>query len=256
MFPELNGKIVFVTGAYQGIGKSTVSTFLKAGCRVIGADIAYSLPGLQKKSDALYEMQLDLMNKQNILDAVGSVIETIGVPDVLVNCAGISTMDFVIESTVNDWEKVFSVNSTALYLISKEFAKHMVSKDIKGRIIHVASQAGKHGYVGMGAYCASKHAVLGLTKVMALELAKNGILVNSVCPGIVETPMKVRERIEGGLIRGMSAQEVYEEDNSQVPLGRTAQPEEVANVILFLASSLSSYITGQAINVTGGMTMD
>jgi dihydroanticapsin dehydrogenase len=108
----------------------------------------------------------------------------------------------------------------------------------------------------MSAYVASKHAVLGLCKTLALEVANQGILVNAVCPGIIETPMKHRERIEGGAIRGMTAQEVLEEDNSQVPLGRTGTPQDVANVVLFLASPLASYMTGQAVNVTGGMTMN
>ena len=107
----------------------------------------------------------------------------------------------------------------------------------------------------MSAYVTSKHAVIGLTKNLALEVAKDGILVNAVCPGIIETPMKYRERIDGGLLRNMTPEEVAEEDASQVPIGRTGTPQDVANVVLFLASPLASYLTGQAINVTGGMTM-
>jgi dihydroanticapsin dehydrogenase len=151
---------------------------------------------------------------------------------------------------------VFAINSTGLYWISKLFAEAMVRGNKAGRIIQIASQAGKNGYRAMGGYCASKHAVLGLTKVMGVELAKHNVLVNAVCPGIVETPMKHRERVEGGVIRGMTAQEIYEEDCSQIPLGRTAEVSDVANVVLFLASPLASYMTGQAINVTGGMTMN
>lgn len=255
-FQTLKGKIVFVTGTYQGIGQSIATLFLAEGCIVIGADLAYENPDLTAVKESFYTVKLDLADQQNILRVSCAVSEKIGVPDIVVNCAGISTIDFVIESQVEDWEKVFSVNSTAVYLLSKEFAKQMVVAKKSGRIIQIASQAGKNGYRGMASYCASKHAVLGLTKVMALELAQNDILVNAVCPGIVETPMKARERIEGGLIRGMSAQEVYEEDCSQIPLGRTAKPEEVAQVVLFLASPLASYMTGQALNVTGGMTMN
>ncbi len=107
----------------------------------------------------------------------------------------------------------------------------------------------------MSAYVASKHAVLGLTRTLAIEVADQGILVNAVCPGIIETPMKHRERIDGGLLRGMTKEEVLAEDQSQVPLGRTGNPQDVANVVLFLASPLASYMTGQALNVTGGMTM-
>ncbi|MEG2644952.1 MAG: SDR family oxidoreductase, partial [Enterococcus sp.] len=112
-----------------------------------------------------------------------------------------------------------------------------------------------NGYRGMAAYVASKHAVLGLVKTLAIETAAKQILVNAVCPGIIETEMKQRERVEGGTLRGMSAEAVRQEDISQVPLGRTGTPQDVANVVLFLSSPLASYMTGQSINVTGGMTM-
>ena len=183
------------------------------------------------------------------------VLEQSGVPDIVVNCAGISTMDYIIDSKLEDWEKVFSINSTGLYLVSKIFAKKMVEAGKPGRIIQMASQAGKNGYRAMGGYCASKHAVLGLTKVMAIELARHNILVNAVCPGIVETPMKHRERIEGGI----NPQDDRRGDLCRGLLTGTARKDrrgqDVANVVLFLASPLSSYMTGQAINVTGGMTM-
>ena len=149
-----------------------------------------------------------------------------------------------------------AINAKGVFLTSRRVGKIMQQGGKGGRIIQISSQAGKNGYTAMGAYVSSKHAVLGLTKTMAKELAKDHILVNAVCPGIVETDMKHRERIEGGLIRGMTADEIYAEDCSQVPLGRTALPEDVANVVLFLASPLASYMTGQAINVTGGMTMN
>ena len=107
----------------------------------------------------------------------------------------------------------------------------------------------------MGSYVASKHAVLGLTKVAAIELAKDQINVNAVCPGIVETNMKHTEREIGGQLRG-SVKDIEQEDNSQIPLGRTAVPQDIANVVVFLASKYSDYMTGQGINVTGGMTMN
>lgn len=107
----------------------------------------------------------------------------------------------------------------------------------------------------MTAYVASKHAVIGLTKNLALEVAADGIQVNAVCPGIIETEMKQRERVDGAKLRGLTVAEIEAEDASQVPLRRTGTPQDVANVVLFLASPLASYLTGQAINVTGGMTM-
>lgn len=251
---DLSHQTAVVTGGKSGIGQGIVQILLQSGAKVISADLAYE-EDYQEINGQLFESRLDLSRSEDIYRWSNIVLEQAGVPDIVVNCAGTSTMDYVIDSKLEDWEKVFSINSTGLYLVSKIFAKAMVDATRSGRIIQIASQAGKNGYRAMGGYCASKHAVLGLTKVMAVELAKHNILVNAVCPGIVETPMKHRERIEGGVIRGMTAEEIYAEDCSQVPLGRTAEVQDVANVVLFLASPLSSYMTGQAINVTGGMTM-
>ncbi|MDT8977102.1 SDR family NAD(P)-dependent oxidoreductase [Paenibacillus sp. chi10] len=251
---NLSHQTAIVTGGKSGIGQGIVQILLQSGATVISADLAYE-DDYREADGQLIETKLDLSKSKDIDRWSRLVVEHAGVPDIVVNCAGTSTMDYVIDSKLEDWEKVFSINATGLYLVSKIFAKEMVDAGKPGRIIQIASQAGKNGYRAMGGYCASKHAVLGLTKVMAIELARHNILVNAVCPGIVETPMKHRERIEGGVIRGISAEEIYAEDCSQVPLGRTAEVQDVANVVLFLASPLSSYMTGQAINVTGGMTM-
>lgn len=251
---NLSHQTAIVTGGKSGIGQGIVQILLQSGATVISADLAYEAD-YREVDGQLIETKLDLSKSEDIDRWSRLVVENAGVPDIVVNCAGTSTMDYVIDSKLEDWEKVFSINATGLYLVSKIFAKAMVDAGKPGRIIQIASQAGKNGYRAMGGYCASKHAVLGLTKVMAIELARHNILVNAVCPGIVETPMKHRERIEGGVIRGMTAEEIYAEDCSQVPLGRTAEVQDVANVVLFLASPLSSYMTGQAINVTGGMTM-
>ena len=251
---NLSHQTAIVTGGKSGIGQGIVQILLQSGATVISADLAYEAE-YREVNGQLIETKLDLSKSEDIDRWSRLVVENAGIPDIVVNCAGTSTMDYVIDSKLEDWEKVFSINATGLYLVSKIFAKAMVDARKPGRIIQIASQAGKNGYRAMGGYCASKHAVLGLTKVMAIELARHNILVNAVCPGIVETPMKHRERIEGGVIRGMTAEEIYAEDCSQVPLGRTAEVQDVANVVLFLASPLSSYMTGQAINVTGGMTM-
>jgi meso-butanediol dehydrogenase/(S,S)-butanediol dehydrogenase/diacetyl reductase len=187
---------------------------------------------------------------------IKAAVDNFGGIDVIVNNAGISTMDYAVNIKEEDWDKVLDINAKGVFLCSQSAAKAMIAKGNGGRIINMASQAGKNGYRCMGNYCASKHAVIGFTKVMAVELARDNILVNAVCPGIVETEMKLRERVEGAILRGVTAEVIEKEDNSQVPLGRTAKPEDIANVVLFLASHLASYMTGQAINVTGGMTMN
>jgi len=253
---DLKDKVVLVTGGRKGIGKATVNVFLEAGATVVSADVAYQEDSLIQEKENLYTNYLDISSEKSVQTIVDQITNQFHTIDILVNCAGISTMDYVINSQTVDWEKTLDINAKGTYLISKAVGKKMSEANIEGRIINMASQAGKNGYTAMGAYVASKHAVIGLTKTLAKELAPKNILVNAVCPGIVETDMKQRERIDGGKIRGITPEEIFQEDNAQIPLGRTADPREVANVILFLATPLASYLTGQAINVTGGMTMN
>lgn len=251
---DLRGKVALVTGGKNGIGEAIVEVLHDAGATVVSGDLGYT-QRFQKKSERFATSRLDVTSEESVDDWMFRSLQAFSKVDILVNCAGISTMDYVVDSASSDWDKVLSVNARGVFLTSKKVGKHLQERGAGGRIIQIASQAGKNGYTAMGSYVASKHAVLGLTKTMAKELAQDNILVNAVCPGIVETEMKRTERIVGGKIRKMTAEEVYAEDCSQVPLGRTAEPREVANVVLFLASPLASYMTGQAINVTGGMTM-
>ncbi|MDF3002548.1 MAG: oxidoreductase [Bacillota bacterium] len=252
---DLTDKNVLITGGSSGIGQGIAELFLEAGAGVAVADVAFS-EKVEQKSDRLVHLKLDVTDKKDVAQAVKSAVDLLGPISILVNSAGISTMDYAVDIKEEDWDRVMEVNAKGTFLVSQAVARQMQEKGIKGRIINIASQAGKNGYRCMGNYCSSKHAVLGFTKVMAIELAPQQILVNAICPGIIETSMKHRERIDGAKLRNMTPEEIYQEDCSQVPLGRTALPSDVANVALFLASPLSSYMTGQAINVTGGMTMN
>ncbi|KWX73302.1 oxidoreductase [Paenibacillus riograndensis] len=252
---DFAGKTLVVTGGLTGIGKGITDLFLKAGANVVIGDIACR-PGLERIHDRLVQIQMDVTVSADAARLIDAAVEAFGRVNFLVNNSGTSTMDYAVDIREEDWDKVMDINAKGVYLVSQAGARQMLRQGRGGRIINIASQAGKNGYRCMGNYVASKHAVLGFTKVMALELAQAQILVNAVCPGIVETDMKRRERVEGAALRGMQPEDILAEDRSQVPLGRTAEPEDVANVVLFLASPLSSYMTGQAINVTGGMTMN
>ncbi|WP_426184270.1 SDR family NAD(P)-dependent oxidoreductase [Microbacterium sp. TWP3-1-2b2] len=254
MFDELSSRVVFVTGGNSGIGAGVVDAFLAEGATVVSADL--SLPaGLNQTGERAWAVRLDVSDETAVESVLDAVARAIGTVDVVVTAAGTSTMGYATETTVGDWDRNLDVNAKGSFLVARGVARRLVAADRTGRIIFISSQAGKNGYRGMTAYVASKHAVLGVTKTMAVELASRGITVNAICPGIIETPMKHRERIEGGAIRGMTAEEVADEDRSQVPLGRTGTTQDVAGVALFLASDLASYMTGQALNVTGGMTM-
>ncbi|BCG57877.1 SDR family NAD(P)-dependent oxidoreductase [Paenibacillus sp. URB8-2] len=251
---NLTGRTLVITGGLSGIGKGIADLFLVAGANVVIGDIACE--GEERRGERLAVIRCDVTREEDADKLIDFAVRTFGRIDFVVNNSGISTMDFAVDIKESDWNKVMDVNAKGVFLVSKAGAAQMLRQGGGGRIINIASQAGKNGYRCMGGYVASKHAVLGFTKVMALELAREQILVNAVCPGIVETDMKRRERVEGAQLRGMTPEDILAEDCSQVPLGRTAQPEDVANVVLFLASPLASYMTGQAINVTGGMTMN
>lgn len=256
LFTSLEKKIVLVTGGFQGIGRQVVTTFQSEKAIVIAADLAYSNTELTQINDQEYQIRLDVSDETSVKNLADQLKAENLTPNILVNVAGISTMDYLIDSKTSDFDKTIAVNTRGTYLVTKYVVSLMVAAKRPGKVVLIASQAGKNGYRAMSAYVASKHAVLGLTKTLAIEIAKDQINVNAVCPGIIETSMKHRERKDGAKIRGLSPDDIEKEDNSQVPLGRTGTPQDVANVVLFLSSPLSDYMTGQGINVTGGMTMN
>lgn len=248
---DFSGQTAVISGGLQGIGKAIADMLHQGGANVVVGDIAARQPERQQR----YLLQpCDVASRRDVQALIAAATDEFGGVDILVNSCGVSAMSPVDAMAEHDWQRILDVNVKGLSYLS-EAAILVMKAQRSGRIINIASQAGKNGYRLMGQYVASKHAVLGLTRVMAIELARHNILVNAVCPGIVETEMKWRERREGAALRGLTAEEIYAEDCSQVLLGRTAQPQDVANVVAFLASPLASYMTGQAINVTGGMTM-
>jgi meso-butanediol dehydrogenase / (S,S)-butanediol dehydrogenase / diacetyl reductase len=250
---DLTGKVAIVTGGANGIGEAIVNAFLDCGAKVTIVDL---LPSNNESTESTLYVQADVSNPEQVEAMVENTVNYFGRVDILVNNAGISTMDYFVDIKETDWDKTMDVNAKGVYLCTQAVAKVLKAQGEGGKIINLASQAGKNGYRLMGSYVASKHAVLGLTKVAAIELAKDQINVNAVCPGIVETNMKHTEREIGGQLRGLAAEDIEQEDNSQIPLGRTAVPQDIANVVVFLASKYSDYMTGQGINVTGGMTMN
>ncbi|WZH36618.1 MAG: SDR family NAD(P)-dependent oxidoreductase [Microbacterium enclense] len=254
MFDELRGRVVLVTGGANGIGDGVADAFSREGAVVVRADTAYAAGPLERDG-AGGHVRLDVTNETEVEHVVGEIERELGAVDVLVHAAGTSTMAFGVDTTEAEWDLNLDVNAKGSFLVAKHVARGLRRVGRPGSIILIASQAGKNGYRGMTAYVASKHAVLGVTKSFATELAREQIRVNAICPGIIETRMKHRERREGAELRGLTVADIEAEDRSQVPLGRTGTPQDVAGVALFLASDLSSYMTGQGINVTGGMTM-
>ena len=246
---NLTGKVALVTGASRGIGQATAIELAKAGADVVVNFIGNEAVAQEtvEKIEALGRKAIKI--KANVGDAddvqamVDEAIATFGHIDILVNNAGITRDGLLIRMKDSDWDEVLNINLKGLYLVTKAVAKLMV-KQRAGRIINMTSVSGVTGNVGQANYAAAKAGVIGFTKTCAKELAARGITVNAVAPGFIETAMTdvLPEKIKEGIA-------------ATVPFGRMGQPEEIASVVTFLASDFASYITGQVLNVDGGMVM-
>ena len=246
---NLTGKVALVTGASRGIGQATAVELAKAGADIIVNYIGSETVAQEAvdKIEALGRKALKIKADVSNADEVQAMVEeahaAFGHIDILVNNAGITRDGLLIRMKDSDWDDVLNINLKGVYLVSKAVAKIMV-KQRAGRIINMTSVSGVTGNVGQANYAAAKAGVIGFTKTCAKELAARGITVNAVAPGFIETAMTdvLPEKIKEGIA-------------ATVPFGRMGQPEEIASVVTFLASDFASYITGQVLNVDGGMVM-
>ena len=239
MNEPLAGALAVVTGAASGIGAATVQELAAQGARVAGIDRRpCTVPdgGLALIADVSSEPEV--LAAFTALDAAGEV------PDIVVNCAGIIIERPLTRMTLEEFERIMRVNLRGCFLVGREAVIRMRGAGRGGRVINIASELAHLGRADYSAYCASKAAVIGLTRSWARELAPD-ILVNAVAPGPVDTPMLSREN--------MSPEVVAQE--SDLPLGRIGQPEEIASVIAFLAGPGASYVTGQTFGPNGGAVM-
>ena len=244
-------KVALITGASGGIGASTALTFLQNGYFVV-AQYNTGLAGIEKLnnlakeqgfSDYLFTVQADLSKADNINQMMDTLEKSFKRIDVLVNNAGISLNKLVTDTTEEDFDKLLSVNMKSAFLITNRVLKGMISAK-KGKIVNVSSMWGVVGASMEVAYSASKSALIGYTKALAKEVGLSGINVNCVCPGVIDTPMNAN----------LSEQD-FLELSDQTPLGRIGTPKDVAELIYFLSSEKSDFITGQVITVDGGLTL-
>ncbi|MFP7231346.1 dihydroanticapsin 7-dehydrogenase [Bacillus subtilis] len=250
---NLIDKTVLITGGASGIGYAAVQAFLGQQANVVVADIdeAQGIAMIRKENnDRLHFIRTDITDEAACQQAVQSAIDTFGGLDVLINNAGIEIVAPIHEMELSDWNKVLQVNLTGTFLMSKHALKHMLAAG-KGNIINTCSVGGLVAWPDIPAYNASKGGVLQLTRSMAVDYAKHQIRVNCVCPGIIDTPLNEKSFLENN--EG-TLEEIKKEKAKVNPLLRLGKPEEIANVILFLASDLSSYMTGSAITADGGYT--
>jgi meso-butanediol dehydrogenase/(S,S)-butanediol dehydrogenase/diacetyl reductase len=256
-FPELENKVVLITGAGRGIGKAIAQSFSEEKSIVVVTDInekeaAEVSEEFRKKGRKTSFAHLDVTNRSEAERLTKNVENQWGPIDILVNNAGVSTMHRVVDLTDEEWDYNMNVNAKGVFIMSQLVVRSMINHKIKGKIINTASMAGKKGAMFLAHYSTSKFGVVGFTQALALEVAQYGINVNAVCPGYVKTSMQEREIPWESKLRGITEEEMVQLFLNDTPLGRIEEPQDVANVVLFLASHLSDFMTGQAINVTGG----
>ena len=246
MSTEEEPTIAIVTGAASGIGRASALALGAAGMKVVAADL--SEHGARATADELPSGGVGLtvdVAEQDSVDAFASAVLTdIGTPTVLVNCAGWDETHPFLETEPSFWHKVVAVNYTGVVAVTHAFAQAMVEHGRGGRIVNVASDAGRVGSSGEAVYAGAKGGVIAFTKSIARELARHRITANAVCPGPTDTPLfrAQPERLQQAL-------------EAAVPMRRLGQPEDVAHAVGFFASEPSGYITGQVLSVSGGLTM-
>ena len=250
-----SNKIVIITGGGKGIGRSIAKKFSEKNAIVCVTDISlkYARQTVEECKNTAFPFKLDVTNKLEIKKLFEKINKTIGHYEILISNAGISTMNYVENLSEKEWDKNMEINAKGVFLCNQEAIKNFKIKKIPGRIINTASLAAKVGAPLLAHYSASKFAVVGFTQAAARETAKFGIRINAVCPGFVTTSMQKREVEWEAKLRKISKARVLKEYIDQTPLGRLEKPEDVAKVVLFLASTDSDFMTGQAINVTGGV---
>jgi len=259
MNTELAVQTALVTGGGGGIGRAVVRALAKAGVRVVVVDICRELAQqvaqeLEEEGQVALPLSVDVSHSRAVEEMVRQTLERFGAIDVLVNCAGIMSNCTVVELSEAEWDKVIAVNLKGTFLCCQRVAREMMGQK-SGRIINIASTAGQFGGApGQAAYAASKIGVVGLTKVLAVELGPYGITANAVCPANVNTEMLQRAFADRAKLTGTTAESIVERIAAVTPLRRLAEPEDIADVVVFLASRGARYITGQAIAVCGGRT--
>ncbi|MCU1423588.1 MAG: 3-oxoacyl-[acyl-carrier protein] reductase [Microbacteriaceae bacterium] len=242
---RLAGKRVVVIGGARGIGGEIATRFAGEGARVSVLDRLVDCGSELAAAIGAEFHEVDLVDPASAQRVTEAAIGSLGGVDVLVNSAGILRFSKLLDVTVESWNEIFSVNTRAMLTTMQASARSMIAAGNGGKIINIASMAAKKGGANEGAYAASKAAVVALTRVAALEWGEHGITANSLCPGYILTEMGADTRTEADI----AAWSAYS------PLGRLGSPADVAGVALFLATPDSDYLTGQAINVTGGMVM-
>jgi NAD(P)-dependent dehydrogenase (short-subunit alcohol dehydrogenase family) len=254
---KLANKVAIVTGGGSGIGKAIVERFFSEGARVVIADRDIdSAAALAKElgRDAL-SVPCDVTSQESIDNLVRTTVETAGAIDILVNCAAIYALTPIKEVSREQWARIFAVNVDGSFFTMQAVVKQMIKQGRGGKIINLASQAGRRGEPLGAAYCASKAAVISFTQSAGLALIKHGINVNAIAPGIIDTPMWDVVDREFARLEKLPIGEKKRQVSIAIPIGRMGRAEEVAACAVFLASEEANYVVAQTYGVDGGNWM-
>ena len=273
---RLDGKVALVTGAgrRKGLGEAICRRLASEGARLVITDLGVAAPNMPADRIGTSEelaaivaeigalgadaigATLDVRDEVQVENVIASALQSFGRLDILVNNAGIGyLMEPLIDMPKDRWQAVLDVNLMGAFLCSKHAARAMIQRGAGGRIVNIASQAAKSGAWHLGAYAASKHGLIGLTRTAAIELGAHRITVNAICPNHVTTGLGALQNEYRSRVRGQTVDEYLAEMRGRIPLGRVGLAEDTAKACAFLCSDEAAYITGEAMNVSGGVEM-
>lgn len=254
---RLAGKTALITGAARGIGRAFAAAYIREGARVAIADVdeAGAVQTARELGDAAWAVKMDVSDQTSIEDAVRRTIDAVGHIDILINNAAIFTAAPLVEITQDEYDRAFDINVKGTLFTLQAVARHMIARGEGGKIINMASQAGRRGEPLVAVYCATKAAVISITQSAGLNLIEHGINVNAIAPGVVDGVHWDRVDAFFAKFENKPLGQKKREVGAAVPIGRMATADDLTGMAIFLASSDADYIVAQTYNVDGGNWM-